>query len=49
MTKWLMAGEIKYKEHHVEGFDSTVDAFILLLKGAHFGRLVVRVGPGHLA
>jgi len=48
MVKWLMAGEIKYKEHRVEGLENSVDAFIGLLKGQNFGKLVVRVGPDHL-
>lgn len=48
MVKWLMAGEIKYKEHRVEGLDNAVDAFIGLLQGENFGKLVVRVGPDTL-
>ncbi|WP_206484252.1 NADP-dependent oxidoreductase [Thalassotalea sp. G2M2-11] len=48
MVKWLMAGEIKYKEHIVEGLDSAVNAFIGLLQGENFGKLVVRVGPDEL-
>jgi NADPH-dependent curcumin reductase CurA len=48
MVKWLMAGEMKYKEHRVEGLENSVDAFIGLLKGENFGKLVVRVGPDEL-
>lgn len=48
MTKWLMAGEIKYKEDLVEGLENTVSAFIGLLQGENFGKLVVRVGPDEL-
>lgn len=48
MVKWLMADELKYKEHIVEGLENTVDAFIGLLKGENFGKLVVRVGPDEL-
>jgi NADPH-dependent curcumin reductase CurA len=48
MAKWLMAGDIKYKEHLVEGLENSVDAFIGLLKGDNFGKLVVRVGPDSL-
>jgi NADPH-dependent curcumin reductase CurA len=48
MSKWLMAGEIKYKEHRVEGLENSVNAFIGLLKGENFGKLVVRVGPDDL-
>lgn len=49
MAKWLMAGEIKYREHLVDGLDNAVDAFIGLLQGENFGKLVVRVGPDTLA
>lgn len=49
MSTWLMAGEIKYKEHRVEGLENTVNAFIGLLKGENFGKLVVRVGPDEIA
>ena len=48
MAEWLMAGQIKYKEHRVEGLENSVDAFIGLLKGENFGKLVVRVGPDSL-
>lgn len=48
MAKWLIAGDIKYKEHKVEGLEKTVDAFIGLLQGENFGKLVVRVGPDEL-
>jgi len=48
MGAWLVEGEIKYKEHLIEGFDNTVDAFIGLLKGENFGKLVVRIGPDNL-
>jgi len=48
MSTWLAAGEIKYKEHRVEGLENSVNAFIGLLKGENFGKLVVRVGPDDL-
>jgi NADPH-dependent curcumin reductase CurA len=48
MVQWLMAGEIKYKEHRVEGLENSVSAFIGLLKGENFGKLVVRVGPDQI-
>lgn len=48
MMSWLMTGKIKYKEHLVEGLDNSVDAFIGLLQGENFGKLVVRVGPDNL-
>ena len=48
MVPWLQAGKIKYKEHLVDGMDNTVDAFIGLLEGKNFGKLVVRLGPDEL-
>lgn len=48
MAKWLIAGDIKYKEQVVEGLENSVNAFIGLLKGDNFGKLVVRVGPDNL-
>ncbi|MDO6507876.1 NADP-dependent oxidoreductase [Colwellia sp. 4_MG-2023] len=48
MAKWLIAGDIKYKEQMVEGLENSVNAFIGLLKGDNFGKLVVRVGPDNL-
>jgi len=49
MVKWLMAGEIQHKEHRVEGLENSVSAFIGLLQGENFGKLVVRVGPDNIA
>ena len=48
MSTWVTSGEIKYKEHRVEGLENSVSAFIGLLKGENFGKLVVRVGPDNL-
>lgn len=49
MGELLAQGKIKFKEHLVDGFDNTVEAFIGLLEGKNFGKLVVRVGPDSLA
>lgn len=48
MAPWVAEGKIKTREDVVEGLDNTVDAFIGLLKGENFGKLVVRVGPDEL-
>jgi NADPH-dependent curcumin reductase CurA len=40
---WIRSGEIKYREHVVEGIENTVEAFLGLFKGANFGKLLVRV------
>ncbi|MBU2870705.1 NADP-dependent oxidoreductase [Colwellia sp. E2M01] len=49
MAKWVTAGEIKYKEHMIDGLDNAPNAFIGLLKGENFGKLVVRVGPDEIS
>jgi len=48
MQKWLAEGKIQYKEHIVENLESAPSAFIGLLKGENFGKLVVKVGAENL-
>jgi NADPH-dependent curcumin reductase len=43
MSAWLREGKVKYREDVVEGLDKAPEAFIGLLKGANFGKLVVKV------
>ena len=43
MAGWLAAGRIKAKEDVVEGLENAPAAFIGLLQGKNFGKLVVRV------
>jgi NADPH-dependent curcumin reductase CurA len=45
MTAWLSAGDIRYREDIVEGLEHAPRAFIGLLRGENFGKLVIRVGP----
>jgi len=45
MSGWVREGKVKYKEFVTEGLDSAPEAFIGLLKGANFGKQLVRVGP----
>jgi NADPH-dependent curcumin reductase len=45
MSQWVREGRVKYKEFVTEGLDSAPDAFMGLLKGANFGKQLVRVGP----
>ena len=40
---WIRSGELKYREHVVEGLDNAVGAFLGLLRGENFGKLLVRV------
>jgi NADPH-dependent curcumin reductase CurA len=44
MSGWLKEGRVKYREDIVEGLDAAPEAFIGLLKGKNFGKLLVRVG-----
>src|SRR3954447_16887229 len=45
MSQWVRDGKVKHREFVTEGLDSTPAAFIGLLKGANFGKQLVRVGP----
>jgi NADPH-dependent curcumin reductase len=45
MSQWVREGKMKYKEFVTDGLDSAPGAFIGLLKGANFGKQLVRVGP----
>ena len=42
MADWLAQGKIQYKEQVVEGFENTPQAFMGLLKGENFGKLVIK-------
>ena len=43
VSAWLKAGKVKYREDIVEGLANAPMAFIGLLKGRNFGKLLVRV------
>lgn len=43
MGQWLAEGKIKYKEHLVDGFENTPEAFMGLLEGKNFGKLVIKM------
>lgn len=43
MGGWLREGKIKYREDIVEGLENAPAAFIGLLKGANFGKMLVKV------
>ncbi len=45
MSQWLREGKVKHREHITEGLDGAPAAFMGLLKGANFGKQLVRVGP----
>lgn len=43
MTPWVEAGQVKVKEDVVEGLERAPEAFIGLLEGQNFGKLVVHI------
>lgn len=43
MSEWLANGQIKFKEDVVDGLENAPQAFIGLLEGKNFGKLIVRV------
>ncbi|MBD0275795.1 MAG: NADP-dependent oxidoreductase, partial [Acetobacteraceae bacterium] len=43
MLGWMREGQMKWREHVVDGLRAAPRAFIGLLKGENFGKLVVRV------
>ena len=45
MSGWVREGKVKHREFVTEGLDSAPGAFMGLLKGANFGKQLVRVGP----
>ena len=49
MGQWLAQGKISYREDKVHGLEQAANAFIGLLQGENFGKLVVEVGPLELA
>jgi NADPH-dependent curcumin reductase len=47
MSSWLRDGKIKYREDVVHGLKNAPSAFLGLLAGRNFGKLVVKVGAEH--
>lgn len=43
MLKWIKEGRMKYREDIVDGLESAPEAFVGLLRGKNFGKLLVRV------
>ncbi|MBY3314619.1 NADP-dependent oxidoreductase [Rhizobium laguerreae] len=42
---WISQGRLKYKEDIVDGLENAPEAFLGLLEGKNFGKLIVRVAP----
>jgi len=47
MSQWLSTEQIKYREHLVDGLEEAPKAFIGMLDGQNFGKLVIRVNDQH--
>lgn len=43
VSQWLQEGKLKYKEDVVEGLENAPHAFIGLLQGKNFGKLIVKI------
>lgn len=43
MAQWIRDGKVKYREDIVDGLERAPEAFIGMLQGKNFGKLVVRV------
>lgn len=45
LSSWVKSGEIKYKEDIVEGIESSPEAFIGMLEGKNFGKMLIKTAP----
>jgi NADPH-dependent curcumin reductase CurA len=46
MGTWVREGKVRYREDIVDGLESAPEAFLGLLDGRNFGKLIVRVSSG---
>lgn len=46
-TGWVRDGSLRYREDIVDGLENAPEAFIGMLQGKNFGKLLVRVSPEH--
>ncbi len=40
---WFREGKIKYREHIVDGLEKAPDAFVKLLRGDNFGKMIIKI------
>jgi hypothetical protein len=45
MGEWVRSGRLKYKEDVVDGLEKAPRAFIGMLRGENFGKMLVKLGP----
>ena len=43
LSNWIKEGKLKFKEDFVDGLENAIDAFIGLLNGKNFGKLIVQL------
>ena len=43
MSRWVAAGEVRYREDIREGLETVPDAFAEMLRGGNFGKMLVRI------
>ncbi|PCH98148.1 MAG: NADP-dependent oxidoreductase [Rhodobacteraceae bacterium] len=43
VSGWIKSGDLRYREHIIDGLDNAPQAFLGLFTGANFGKLLVRV------
>ena len=41
---WVQSGQMKVKEHIVDGIETFPDTLMMLFKGENFGKLILKVG-----
>ena len=46
LARWIADGRVKYREDLIEGLENAPRAFIGLMRGENFGKLLVRVAAG---
>ena len=44
LAGWMKAGELKSKEHIVDGIEKFPETLNMLFSGANFGKLILKVG-----
>ncbi|GAB55137.1 prostaglandin reductase 2 [Glaciecola punicea ACAM 611] len=44
IASWIKSGDMKVKDHIVEGIETFPDTLMMLFKGENFGKLVMKVG-----
>jgi NADPH-dependent curcumin reductase CurA len=45
MSAWVASGDVRYREDIREGLEVVPAAFIEMLQGGNFGKMLVRVSP----